>query len=125
VPCLRLVESFLEGPPLLEWCGHYQLEGIVSKRLSAPYTSGLSRSWVKIKCDGWRVANKFRHKMFEGRKKPTELTERDRALVRKREELGRVRAQLRDADLREGAARELRKHLALLEQEIAELEARS
>jgi bifunctional non-homologous end joining protein LigD len=45
VPCLRPVESFPEGPPLLEWCGHYQLEGIVGKRLSAPYTSGLSRSW--------------------------------------------------------------------------------
>src|SRR5262245_52458913 len=121
VPCLRLVESFPEGPPLLEWCGHYQLEGIVSKRLSASYTSGLSRSWVKIKCDGWKVANQVRHKMFEGRKKPTELTERDRASVRKREELSRVRERLRDADLSRNTARELRWHVTILEREIAEL----
>jgi ATP-dependent DNA ligase len=122
VPYLRLVESFPGGPPLLEMCAHYQLEGIVSKRLSAPYTSGLSRSWVKIKCDGWRVANQFRHKMFEGHKKPAESTERDRAMVRKREELARVRVRLRDAALSQGMARELKKHHALLEQEIAELE---
>jgi bifunctional non-homologous end joining protein LigD len=25
------------------------LEGIVSKRLSAPYRSGLSRDWIKVK----------------------------------------------------------------------------
>ena len=25
------------------------LEGIVSKRLSAPYSSGLSRDWIKVK----------------------------------------------------------------------------
>src|SRR5262245_31176965 len=118
VPCLRPVESFPEGPPLLEWCGHYELEGMVSKRLSAPNTSGLSRSWLKIKCDGWKVANG----LFEGRKKPAELTEGDRALIRKREELSRVRERLRDADLNQGAARELRKHQALLEAEIAELE---
>jgi bifunctional non-homologous end joining protein LigD len=122
VPCLRLVESFPEGPPLLECCAHYQLEGIVSKKLNSPYTSGTSRSWVKVKCDGWRVANEFRHKMFGGRKKPSELTERDRALVRKREELARVHERLREADLRQAVAREIRKHVAILEAEIAELE---
>ena len=37
VPCLYLVESFPEGPPLLEWCGIYGLEGIVAKR-KAPVT---------------------------------------------------------------------------------------
>src|SRR5262245_13245631 len=125
VPCLFLVESFPEGEPLLEWCEHYQLEGIVSKRLSSRYSSGTCRDWQKTKCNGWREANQFRHKMFEGRKKPTEFTERDRALVRKREELGRVRERLRNADLSQATARELRKHLALLEQEIAELRVRS
>jgi hypothetical protein len=45
--------------------------------------------------------------------------------VRKREELARVRERLREADLSQGTARELRKHQAFLEQEIAELEARS
>ena len=122
VPCLRLVESFLQGPPLLEWCEHYELEGIVSKRLSSPYSSGTSRHWLKVKTDQWRDSNKFRYKMFEGRKKPAELTERDRALVRKREELDRIRERLRDADLSHGTIRELRKHVAILEAEIAELE---
>jgi hypothetical protein len=42
--------------------------------------------------------------------------------VRKREELDRVRERLRDADLRQGIARELHKHVAILEKEIAELE---
>jgi ATP-dependent DNA ligase len=70
VPWLRLVESFAEGPPLLEWCAHYQLEGIVSKRLSAAYMCGLSRSGVKIKRDGWRGANQFRHKMLRRSRSP-------------------------------------------------------
>src|SRR5262245_688056 len=54
VPCLFLVESFPEGEPVLEWCEHYQLEGIVSKRLSSRYSSGPCRDWQKTKCDGWR-----------------------------------------------------------------------
>jgi ATP-dependent DNA ligase len=124
VRCLRLVESFPEGPPLLEWCAHYQLEGIVSKRLSSRYSSGACRDWQKTKCEGWRDANQFRHKLFEGRKKRTELTERDRALVLKREELAHVRERLRAAYLSQAVARELRKHQALLEQQIAELEAK-
>ena len=60
--------------------------------------------------------DQFRYKMFEGHKKPTELTERDRALVRKREELGRLCERQRNAAL---TARALRRH------QIAELEARS
>lgn len=27
--------------------------------------SGACRNWVKVKTDGWRQANQFRHKMFE------------------------------------------------------------
>jgi len=69
VPGLFLVESFPEGEPLLEWCGTYGLEGIVSKRLSSTYSSGACRSWVKVKSDGWRTANQFRHKLFEGRRR--------------------------------------------------------
>src|SRR5215813_6686239 len=63
VPCLFLVESFPEGEPLLEWCEHYQLEGIVSKKLSSRYASGTCRDWQKNKCNGWREANQFRHKL--------------------------------------------------------------
>ena len=122
VPYLFLVESFPEGEPLLEWCEHYELEGIVSKRLSSRYSSGACRDWQKTKCNSWRKVNQFRHKLFEGRKKPRQLTERDRALVRKREELARIRERLRDADLSQSLARELTKQQALLEREIAELE---
>jgi hypothetical protein len=57
LPCLFLVESFPEGEPLLEWCEHYQLEGIVSKRLSSRYSSGTCRDWQKTKCEGWRVTS--------------------------------------------------------------------
>ena len=60
--------------------------------------------------------------MFEGRKKPSELTERDRALVRKREELARVREYLRDSGLSQGVARQLRRQEANLEREIEELQ---
>src|SRR5262245_46923145 len=51
-----LVESFPEGELRLEWCEHYQLEGIVSKRLSSRYSSGTCRDWQKTKYDGWRKA---------------------------------------------------------------------
>ena len=67
VPCLYLVESFPQGAPLLEWCGIYGLEGIVSKRKTSGYLSGISRHWVKTKCEDWKAANEHRHKLFEGR----------------------------------------------------------
>src|SRR5262245_23935711 len=81
VPRLFLVESFPEGEPLLEWCGTYGLEGIVSKRLSSTYSSGACRSWVKVKSDAWRTANRFRHKLFEGRRReePDPREREDRA----------------------------------------------
>src|SRR5262245_62113318 len=100
VPCLFLVESFPEGAPLLEWCGNCGLEGIVSKRLSSSYSSGVCHSWRKVKCDGWREANQFRHKLFEGPRKQ-EPDPRVRQL-KKREELARVVARLQDPDVRPG-----------------------
>ena len=42
--------------------------------------------------------------------------------MRKREELARVLERLQSPGLRQGIARELRKHVAILEREIAELE---
>ncbi len=65
VPYLFLVESFPEAAPLLEWCAHYCLEGIVSKKLSAPCSSRVYRNWVKVKCDRSRRDNQHRHKLFE------------------------------------------------------------
>jgi bifunctional non-homologous end joining protein LigD len=120
VPCLFLVESFPEGKPLLEWCEHYQLEGIVSKRLTSRYSSGTCRDWQKTKCDGWREANQFRHKLFEGRQN-SEPDSGARDLKKKREELRRVVERLHGPELSVGMARELKKQQALLEAEIAEL----
>ena len=44
-----------------------------------------------------------------------------KTLAKKREELARVQERLQDPDLRPGMAGELRKHIAILEREIAEL----
>ena len=69
----------------------------------------------------WRRAN--RGKLFEGNRKPAPtLTDDQTVLIRKRQELSRVRERLQDPDLRPGIARELRTHVAVLETEIAELQ---
>ena len=50
---LRYVEHFTSsGGALLEGACRMQLEGIVSKRLDAPYQSGRSDTWTKAKCRG-------------------------------------------------------------------------
>jgi hypothetical protein len=83
---------------------------MVSKRLASPYVSGSSRHWWKTKCEGWVRDNTERYRLFEGSKKKPELTEEQKVLIRKRQELARVRERLQDPDLRPGMARELRKH---------------
>ena len=67
---LRFVEHFTSGgDAVLQSACRMGLEGIVSKRLDAPYTSGRGDSWVKAKCrashevviGGWSTTNgKFR-----------------------------------------------------------------
>ena len=39
-----------EGETLLEHASQYGLEGIISKRIDRPYSSGRGRDWLKIKC---------------------------------------------------------------------------
>lgn len=65
VPCLRLVEAFVDGVQLLEVADQHGLEGVVSKRKAAPYSSGPSRDWLKIKTAAWRAANRGRWRLFE------------------------------------------------------------
>ena len=48
------------------------LEGIVSKRRDFPYRSGSQSDWIKVKCDGWREANRDHHELFE---RPKRLVE--------------------------------------------------
>ncbi len=67
---LRFVEHFTSGgDAVLQSACRMHLEGIVSKKLDAPYASGRSDSWVKSKCraghevviGGWSTtAGKFR-----------------------------------------------------------------
>jgi hypothetical protein len=118
VPFLKQVEQFPDGDVLLDYCNRFEFEGVVSKRLASSYSSGPSRDWQKTKCEGWKRDNTERWRIFNQPEPP----ERQRALVRKREELARMLEQLRVPGLRQGIARELRKHIAILEREIAELE---
>ncbi|MEQ7153950.1 DNA ligase D [Brevundimonas aurifodinae] len=50
---LRFVEHFgSTGQAVLESACRMDLEGVISKKLDAPYTAGRSASWVKSKCRG-------------------------------------------------------------------------
>ena len=70
---IRYVEHFEErGDTVLESARKLQLEGIISKKLDAPYRSGRSESWTKAKIrggqevvlGGWKTTNgKFRSLM--------------------------------------------------------------
>ena len=70
---IRYVDHFeTGGDAILQSACKLSLEGIISKRLSAPYTSGRSKNWTKAKCraghevviGGWKTTNgKFRSLM--------------------------------------------------------------
>jgi bifunctional non-homologous end joining protein LigD len=70
---IRYVEHFeTGGDAILQSACKLALEGIVSKKLSAPYRSGRSENWTKAKCraghevvlGGWKTTNgKFRSLM--------------------------------------------------------------
>ena len=70
---IRYVEHFeIGGDIILQSARKLSLEGIVSKKLNAPYRSGRSESWTKAKCraghevvlGGWKTTNgKFRSLM--------------------------------------------------------------
>jgi bifunctional non-homologous end joining protein LigD len=61
---LALCDSFDDGGALLETCEKFGFEGIVSKRRDAPYRSGRSQTWIKVKCRSWRIANRERWRLF-------------------------------------------------------------
>ncbi|THD50268.1 MAG: DNA ligase D, partial [Bradyrhizobium sp.] len=70
---IRYVEHFeVDGEAMMESARKLSLEGIVSKKLNAPYRSGRSENWTKAKCraghevvlGGWKTTNgKFRSLM--------------------------------------------------------------
>ena len=121
VPFMREVQTFPNGTLLFDHCSKFGFEGVVSKRLASRYSSGPSRNWVKTKCPDWKRINAERGKLFEAPRKP-EPTEAQTMLTRKRAELAKVLERLGSPPLSQGMARELRKQVAVLEREIAELE---
>jgi ATP-dependent DNA ligase len=62
---LRFSESFDDADKLLAATARMGLEGVVSKKRSAPYVAGPNCGWVKVKTEPWRQANRERYKMFE------------------------------------------------------------
>ena len=58
--CLEFTESFVDPTSLLASCERMGLEGIISKRLDAPYASGRCAEWVKVRCSSWREAPRAR-----------------------------------------------------------------
>src|SRR5262245_51334554 len=66
-PLIRQSKSFLDPYVLLKACVARNLEGIVSKRINRPYVSGATTDWIKVKCDGWREENAWRHEFFDRR----------------------------------------------------------
>ena len=65
IPFLHYVPVFLDGARLLAVAEQHGLEGIVSKRTTAPYRSGECRDWRKIKTVAWHEANRERRRLFE------------------------------------------------------------
>ena len=59
-PCLHVVEAFDDPIRLLAAVEKHGLEGIVSKRIDAPYRSGSRSGWIKVKTAAWREANQGR-----------------------------------------------------------------
>jgi bifunctional non-homologous end joining protein LigD len=62
---LRYSESFADPTRLLAAADDLGLEGVISKRLDAPYRSGGRPEWVKVKTESWRIANHQRWRLFE------------------------------------------------------------
>jgi bifunctional non-homologous end joining protein LigD len=53
-PFIQCSETFSDPQAFLAECRKRKFEGIVSKRIDRPYTSGRSGDWIKVKCAEWR-----------------------------------------------------------------------
>jgi bifunctional non-homologous end joining protein LigD len=65
---LRYSEQFDDPHALLKVCAKMRMEGVVSKRIDRPYTSGPTKNWIKVKCRTWREENTWRYDYFKKRK---------------------------------------------------------
>ena len=66
---LRYSEQFDDPVSLMATCVDMKLEGIVSKRIDAPYRSGPSKDWIKVKTATWKETNEWRGEFFSKRKR--------------------------------------------------------
>ena len=62
---MRFSGGFDDADKLLAATARMGLEGIVSKKRSAPYLAGPKCGWVKVKTRPWRQANREHYSMFE------------------------------------------------------------
>ena len=62
---IGVVPTFVDGEALMIACMDRGVEGIVSKRRDAPYRPGSRPEWVKVKCPGWKTANRDRGELFK------------------------------------------------------------
>lgn len=68
-PSIRDVAWFDDSAELLAECEKRRLEGVVAKRIEAPYRSGPRCGWVKLKTTTRREANAWRGEFFHKRYK--------------------------------------------------------
>ena len=61
-------QTFADGQALLRAAEEHRLEGVVSKRRAAPYRSGPTRDWQKVKTQARLEANRERWRLFEPRR---------------------------------------------------------
>jgi bifunctional non-homologous end joining protein LigD len=61
---LKFSEEFTDPVKLLDAADKMGLEGVVSKRRTAPYRSGTRSGWVKVKSATWRAADKDQGEVF-------------------------------------------------------------
>jgi bifunctional non-homologous end joining protein LigD len=59
-------EAFDDGERLLAECGTRGLEGVLAKHKASIYRSGRTTSWIKVKCQTWREANRDRGRRLFG-----------------------------------------------------------
>jgi bifunctional non-homologous end joining protein LigD len=63
VPCTKIVDHWIgSGVELYQAAERMGLEGIIAKRIAAPYEPGVrSKNWLKIKRPGAVPAERFKH----------------------------------------------------------------
>ena len=102
VPFMRQVQTFPDGPLLFEQLQQVRIRGCRQQALERRATqAGRAANGSKTKCPGWKRVNAERWRIFEGPRKP-ELTEAQKTLAKKREELARVLERLQSPGLTPG-----------------------